>query len=51
MSDSEVGSITTVPEEEEGWNTVGDQAAREALAAKVDNMNMTPDESGRVGNP
>ena len=49
MSDSEVGSITTVHEEEEGWIPVGDQAAREALAATFGNK--PPDESGRATNP
>ena len=49
MSDSEVGSITTVLEEEEGWNQTGDQAARDALAAKFGNT--TPDASGGVGHP
>lgn len=50
MSDSEVGSITTVLEEEEGWNVVGSDAAREALARKV-GKNTTTDESERVSHP
>ena len=49
MSDSEVGSISTVLEEEVGWQQTGDQAARDALAAKFGST--TPDASGGVNNP
>ena len=50
MSDSEVGSITSIPEEDEGWNVVGSHAAREALAKKFGTPDTT-DESERVQRP